>query len=110
MTSEDKTEIAAMIAAALKPVPILGPDGLPVLPPPPRTPFPWGAAWKKIEPFVTPILVAASAAAVLWINSLNHKDTTEKVQAVHETAEKGLVQAEKNGKQVNRIVGAAVTG
>lgn len=28
-------------------------------------------AWKKVEPYVTPVLVAASAAIVIWIQSLH---------------------------------------
>lgn len=50
-------------------------------------------AWKKVEPYVTPILIAASAAIVLWIQTLNHSTTTAAIAAVKDQSAANAVVA-----------------
>ncbi len=109
MTPEERKSIVDEIIADLR----AGPNGLPVLPVPKADPAPpsyfWVVVWPKAERFVTPILVAASTAIVLWINSLNHADTTAKVEAGTKQAQENGAEIKAAHKTVSRIVGAAVT-
>ncbi len=111
MTPEDKTEIASMIADALKPRPILGPDGLPVLPPPPpppRVPFDWNKMWTDVAPWLARI---ATIILITYFGDAVYK----KADSASNHAEAAAVQSKENAteikaahKTVSRIVGAAV--
>ncbi len=113
MTPEDKTEIQGMIADALTvrfPV-VLGPDGKPVQPAPPRAPFDWSGLWATVGPYVFRIVTIGLAAIAAYFGVDASKQAN--VAATH--AETAAVQSQQNSaeikathKTVSRIVGAAV--
>ena len=55
--------------------------------------------WKKIEPYVTPIIVAACGAAVLWFQSLHGA----KIDQAASAAQAAVQASDENGKKLDAV-------